>query len=72
MRNRGVSALPEQNSQTEAEQLEVAVDQAIAACGGDPRAAVRALILANEFLEASASRGFRRGIDHGKLKAYSG
>lgn len=67
-----MSALPEKNSQTEAEQLEAAVDQAIAACGGDPRAAVRALILANDFLEASASKGFRRGMDHGRLKTYSG
>jgi len=67
-----MSALSEQDSQTEAEQLEAAVNQAIAACGGDPRAAVRALILTNEFLEASASRGFRRGIDHGRLKTYSG
>jgi hypothetical protein len=29
-------------------ELEVAVDQAISACGGDVRATVRALILANE------------------------
>ena len=33
-----MSALPEENPQSEAEQLETAVDQAIAACGGDPRA----------------------------------
>ena len=67
-----MSARPEPNPQSEAEQLEVAVDQAIAACGGDPRAAIRALILANEFLETSASKGFRRGMDHGRLKTYSG
>lgn len=67
-----MSALPESNPQTEAEQLEAAVDQAIAACGGDPRAAIRALILANEFLEASASKGFRRGIEHGRLANFSG
>lgn len=67
-----MSALPEPNPQTEAEQLEVAIDQAIAACGGDARAAIRALILANDFLEASASKGFRRGVDHGRLKSCSG
>lgn len=67
-----MSALPEPNPQTEAEQLDAAVDQAIAACGSDPRAAIRALILANEFLEASASKGFRRGVDHGRFKNYTG
>jgi hypothetical protein len=30
----------------------MAADQAIAACGGDARHAVKALILANDFLEA--------------------
>jgi len=34
------------------DRLEAATDQAIAACGGDARAAVKALIVANEFLEA--------------------
>src|SRR6266478_1970911 len=32
--------------------LEAAVDQAIAACGGDTRAAIRALIVANNFWES--------------------
>jgi hypothetical protein len=32
--------------------LEAATDEAIAACGGDARDAVKALIVANEFLEA--------------------
>lgn len=32
--------------------LDVAADQAIAACGGDAREAVKALIAANDFLEA--------------------
>jgi hypothetical protein len=31
--------------------LEAAVDQAITACGGDMRSAIRALIVANNFLE---------------------
>jgi hypothetical protein len=48
--------------------LEAAVDAAIAACGGDPRAAVRSLVIANDFLSAEAERfrslcstGFARG-----------
>jgi hypothetical protein len=43
------------------ERLEAAVDQAIAACGGDMRATIKALIVANEFLEASVSHGYVRG-----------
>jgi hypothetical protein len=38
--------------QPDARQLEAATDQAIAACCGDARHAVTALIVANEFLEA--------------------
>ena len=48
--------------------LEAAADQAIAACGGDAREAVKALIVANGFLEtendalrASVSAGYARG-----------
>jgi hypothetical protein len=48
--------------------LEAATDQAIAACGGDARQAVTALIVANEFLEAqvaelqaAVSTGYARG-----------
>jgi hypothetical protein len=36
--------------------LETAVDQAIAACGADAREAVRALIVANNFLKARVTR----------------
>jgi hypothetical protein len=48
--------------------LNAAVDAAIDACGGDARAAVRALIVANNYLEAEVKRlaqavsaGFARG-----------
>jgi hypothetical protein len=48
--------------------LEAAADQAIAACGGDARKVVKALIVANDFLEAqldeirsSVSAGYVRG-----------
>jgi stage V sporulation protein SpoVS len=37
------------------DRLEVATDQTIAACGGDARQAVKALIVANEFLEAQVA-----------------
>ena len=40
--------------------LEAAVDQAIAACGGDTRAAIRALIVANNFWESESSRRLYR------------
>ncbi len=56
------------NPQSDADQLEAAADQAIAACGGDAREAVKALIVANQFLEtdlgklqAALSMGYARG-----------
>jgi hypothetical protein len=60
------SAAP--NAQADADRLETATDQAIAACGGDTRKAVKALIVATEFLEAqlaelqaAVSNGYARG-----------
>jgi hypothetical protein len=62
--------------QTEAERLEQATDEAIAACGGDLRATVKALIVSVEFLEAEMERqvshGFRRVVKHGRFNTYSG
>jgi hypothetical protein len=56
------------NPQSDADQLDAAADQAIAACGGDAREAVKALIVSNYFLEtelgklkAAASMGYARG-----------
>jgi hypothetical protein len=43
--------------------LEAAVDQAIAACGGDARAAVRALIVANNFLETEVAE-LKKAVSH--------
>ncbi len=61
-----ISSVP--NPQSDADQLEAAADQAIAACSGDAREAVKALIVANHFLEtdleklkAAASMGYARG-----------
>jgi hypothetical protein len=58
----------EPHPQSDADQLEAATDQAIAACGGDAREAVMALIIANQLLEtdleklrAAVSMGFARG-----------
>jgi acetaldehyde dehydrogenase (acetylating) len=56
------------NSKADVDRLEAATDQAIAACGGNARDAVKALIVANEFLEkemkalqAAVSNGYARG-----------
>jgi hypothetical protein len=64
------SAAPD--SQADAGWLEAAADQAISACGGDAREAVKALIVANEFLESEVSSGYVRGLKHGRFKSYSG
>ena len=62
-----MTATPEP-SRSPPDDLDVAADQAIAACGGDAREAVKALIVANGFLEAqveelraSVSAGYLRG-----------
>ena len=57
------------NSEAESEGvLEAEVDEAIATCGGDVRAALRATLIANTYLEAEIERlteaistGFARG-----------
>ena len=58
----------EQSPIDEAAELQAAADQAIEACGGDPVATIKALIVANSMLEtelaevyAKASHGFIRG-----------
>jgi hypothetical protein len=55
--------------------LEAAVDQAIAACGGDMRSTIRALIVANQFLEDEASE-LMKAVSHaytrGRFNTYSG
>jgi hypothetical protein len=61
--------------QSDAEQLDAATDQAIAACGGDAREAVKALIVANEFLETEVSelmRAVSQAYARGRFKTYSG
>ena len=56
-------------------ELENAVDQAIIACGGDLRATVRALIVANNYLEgevAELMKAVSRAYVRGRFKTYSG
>ena len=64
------------NLDTAEASLDAAADQAIAACGGDAREAVKALLIANEFLEREmeerVSRGYIRGVKHGRFNTYSG
>lgn len=49
--------------------IEAAIDEVLGLCGGDPRAAIAALLVANEFLEAErerlagmVSRGYAGGL----------
>ncbi len=61
-----MSAAPE-TSASEPVDLDAAADHAITACGGDAKEAVKALLVANDFLEAqldelrSFSAGYARG-----------
>jgi hypothetical protein len=56
-------------------ELEAAVDQAIAACDGDLRATIRALIVANNFLESEVGE-LMKAVSHayarGRFQTYSG
>jgi len=55
--------------------LEAAVDQAIAACGGDMRSAIRARIGDNEYLETEGGE-LMKAVSHayarGRFQSYSG
>lgn len=55
--------------------LEAAVEQAISACGGDVRATIRALIVANEYLETEVGE-LMKAVSHayarGRFQSYSG
>jgi hypothetical protein len=56
-------------------ELDAAVDDAIAACNGDLRATIRALIVANNFLECEVEE-LMKAVSHayarGRFHAYSG
>jgi hypothetical protein len=51
------------NPQPDTDQLEAAAGQAIAACGGDTREAIKALIVANQFLETESGKTTGCGLD---------
>jgi len=55
--------------------LEAAVDHAIAVCDGDTRAGVRALIVANNFLESEVAE-LKKAVSHayrrGRFRTYTG
>jgi hypothetical protein len=59
--NTAVSSVSEPNEQDDG--LDAAVEQAIAVCGGDVRAAVRALIVTNNFLESEISE-LKKAVSH--------
>ncbi len=55
--------------------LETSVDQAIAACGGDMRSTIRALLVANEYLESEVGelmKAVSRAYTRGRFHSYSG
>jgi hypothetical protein len=59
----------------DAGELETTIDQAIVACGGDLRATIGALIVANNYLESEVSE-LMKAVSHayvrGRFHTYSG
>jgi hypothetical protein len=70
-----MSANPDGQPMPEPGRLELATDQAIAACGGNAREAVKALIVANEFLELEVCE-LMQAVSHayarGRFQTYTG
>ena len=68
-----MSSVSQPNEQDDG--LEAAVDQAIAVCGGDTRATVRALIIANNLLESEIAE-LKKAVSHaytrGRFRSYTG
>jgi hypothetical protein len=61
--------------QTDADRLEAAADQAVATCGGDVRAALKAMIVANGYLESEVCelmQAVSQAYERGRFKTYSG
>jgi len=69
-----MSSGPQPNTQ-DADELEAAVDEAIAACDGDMRSTIRALIVANDYLESEVGE-LMKAVSHayvrGRFQTYSG
>jgi hypothetical protein len=71
-----MAADPQSQPTSESDRLEMAADEAIAACGGDVRNALKALIVANEYLESevcelmqAVSRAYARAEDSKPIPA---
>ena len=65
---------PQPNTQ-DADGLEAAVELAVAACGGDMRSTIRALIVANDYLETEVGelmKAVSHTYAHGRFHIYSG
>jgi len=63
------------HQRTDDQELEEAVNRAIAACGGDTRATIRALIVANDYLETEVGelmKAVSRAYVRGRFHSYSG
>jgi hypothetical protein len=70
-----MSANTAPNPQADADRMEAAADRAIAVCGGDVRDALKALIVANEYLESEIAE-LMRAVSHayarGRFKPTTG
>jgi hypothetical protein len=53
--------------QADADRLEAAADKAIATCGGDVRDALKAMIVANEYLEAEICK-LKQAVSHAYVR----
>jgi hypothetical protein len=60
-----MSSVSQPNEQDD--DLEAAVDQAIAVCDGDMRAAIRALIVANNLLETEVAE-LKKAVSHAYVR----
>jgi hypothetical protein len=57
------------------DELEAATDQAIAACGGNLRETIKALIVANDYLESEVAelmKAVSKALVRGRFHTYSG
>jgi hypothetical protein len=73
-RNNLMSSAPQSHPE-DGDGLEAAVDQAIAACGGDMRSTIRALIVANDYLETEVTelmKAVSQAYVRGRFHSYSG
>ena len=69
-----MSSSPKMNTPDD-DELEAEVEEAIAACDGDLRATIRALIVANKYLECEVAE-LMKAVSHayvrGRFNTYSG